>query len=276
MSASRGRKIAVSGKGGAGKTTFVSTLAKTYTEDGVEVYAIDADPAANLAGALGYPNPDDIVPISEMRELIAERTESSLKGYGAFFKLNPNVTDIPEVYRKTAGGVHFLTVGAIRKGGGGCACPENTFLKALLTNLVMHRNEVVIVDMEAGIEHLGRATIQATDALIVIVEPGRQSVNTAHSIRRLARDIGMKRVFAVANKVRSDQELAFLRSALDDWTLLGAVRYQDAIARRDLEGRPPFEENEKLLAEVRAVRETLERSLAAGPSRAVAKAAKER
>ncbi|MEW6355804.1 MAG: AAA family ATPase [Planctomycetota bacterium] len=250
-------KIAVSGKGGVGKTTFVAILARILAEEGRIAIAIDADPDANLASALGVPADANLTPIGQMRDLIAERTGASPEGYGKFFKMNPSVSDLPEKFSVEQAGVRLMVLGGVYRGGGGCACPENVFLKALLTHLILHRNEDVLVDMEAGIEHLGRATVQAVDALLVVVEPGRRSVQTAHEVRSLGADLGIKRIAAVGNKVQEPAHLEFMRTELDDVPLLGAMSYSENLIRADLAGQPSYESDPKIVKEVRIIRENL-------------------
>ncbi|MFP4056000.1 MAG: P-loop NTPase [Candidatus Brocadiia bacterium] len=260
-------KLAISGKGGVGKTTLAAALARLLAREGHEVVAIDADLDANLASALGVPDAESIRPICEMKDLIAERTESGPQGYGKLFKLNPRVSDIPETYSVVHDGVRLMVLGGTKRGGSGCACPENVFLKTLLGHLVLQREEALIVDMEAGIEHLGRATCQAIDALIVVVEPGRRSARTAETVRRMADEIGLRQVFLVANKVRSPRDLEVLRQSLPpEVPLLGAIGFDEALVTADLEGRPIAQADGKLLEEVAAIRKALKQHLEQGSS----------
>jgi CO dehydrogenase maturation factor len=257
-------KLAISGKGGVGKTTLSAVLARLFANDGCVVVAIDADLDSNLASALGVPLPKRLRPIAEMKELIEERTESGPQGYGKLFKLNPTVNDIPEKYSIVHNGVRLMVLGAPKRGGTGCACPENVFLKNLLAHLVLQRDEALIVDLEAGIEHLGRATCQGIDALIVVVEPGRRSIQTAESVLKMAKDIGVRRVFVVANKVRSPRDLSVVREALPkELPFLGAISYDESLTNADLEGRGVDEVGGKLFDEVRAIRGALLRELKA-------------
>ena len=228
-----GLKLAISGKGGVGKTTLAALLARAAAEQGYRVLAVDADPDANLATTLGFP--EEVTPLAELRELIAERA-----GSGGLIKLNPKVDDIPEQYSAYKDGIRLMVLGAVRAGGGGCACPENAFLKALLGHLLLERDEVVIVDMEAGIEPLGRGTVTGVDALLVVVDPDRRSLQTAQRVQRLARELGLERLLALANRVRGPQEEAFIRENLPPGLpLLGVVPYIEEIWRAAQEGALP-------------------------------------
>lgn len=254
-------KIAVSGKGGVGKTTFVATLAKVFAESGKKVIAIDADPVSNLAATLGIKNVSDIMPISQMKNLIKERTGASSEEYGKFFKMNPTVSDLPDKLSLEQEGIKLMILGAVKRGGGGCACPEGVFLRTLLNYLILQRDEVVIVDMEAGIEHLGRATVKAVNALIVIVEPGSKSIQTAFQVKKLADDIGLKQIYAVGNKVASDGHRALIEKGLNGMPILGFISHNDKILESDIQGRAVFTENNQLLLEVRQIKNKLEKCI---------------
>jgi CO dehydrogenase maturation factor len=234
-------KLAVSGKGGVGKTTFSSLLARTLSDQGKKVLAIDADPDANLAAALGIADADKITPIAEMKELIFERTGAQPGTIGGFFKLNPKVDDIPDTLSVKMNNIKLMRLGSVKKGGSGCLCPESTLLRALVMHVVLGRDEVVIMDMEAGIEHLGRATAQAVDKLIVVVEPGRRSIDTAEHIRRLAAEIQLNHVAVVGNKIRSPRDEEFLRKHLPDFEFLGFLPYDDTLIEADLSGASPYD-----------------------------------
>ncbi len=246
-------KIAVSGKGGVGKTTFAAFLIKALADEGNRVLAIDADPDANLAQALGADNADEIVPISQMKELIEERTDAKVGSMGSFFKLNPKVDDLPEKLSVELDNIRLMVMGGVKKGGAGCICPESTLLKNLVRHIVLARDEAVVLDMEAGLEHLGRGTAMAVDRLIVVVEPGRRSIETANQVRRLAGDIGIKRLSFVGNKIRSQKDKDFLLEQMPDFPFLGFVPYQDKIIEADLNGRPPYETDADTLAAVKAM-----------------------
>ena len=251
-------KIAISGKGGVGKTTFASFLVRALADQGIKVLAIDADPDANLAQALGFKGSEEIVPISEMKQLIEERTETKLGTMGGFFKLNPKVDDLPEKLSVEVNGVRLMVLGGVKKGGAGCICPESTLLKNLVRHLVLARDEAIVLDMEAGLEHLGRGTAMAVDRLVVVVEPGRRSVETAHQIQRLANDIGLKKISLLGNKIRSEKDEEFLVSNMPDFEFLGFIPFRGDIIEADLEGLPPFEKDREGLEAVKGMIEKLE------------------
>jgi CO dehydrogenase maturation factor len=252
-------KIAVTGKGGVGKTTLAALLAYIFAAQGESVIAIDADPDANLASALGFPS--DIIaritPIAAMEELIYERTGAQPGTTGGYFTLNPRVDDIPDHFSATYRGVRLLVLGTVKSGGAGCICPESALLRSLMTNLILFRNEVVIADMEAGIEHLGRATAQAVDAMIVVVEPGRRSLQTAETIRRLAGDLGLQNVFVVGNKIRGEQDREFIRDNLPDFRVLGFMPFSANAIRSDVEGKAVYDVAPELVAEAERIAEAL-------------------
>jgi CO dehydrogenase maturation factor len=244
-------KLAISGKGGVGKTTFAALLIRGLSDQGKHVLAIDADPDANLAAALGIVDADKITPISEMKDLIFERTEAKSGGMGGYFKLNPKVDDLPDALSVKLGNIKFMRLGEVKKGGGGCICPESTMLKALITHIVLARDEVVVMDMEAGIEHLGRATASAVDKLIVVVEPGRRSIDTAAHIRKLAGDIGLKHIVLVGNKIRGPKDEAFLRENLKGFEFLGLIPFDETLIEADLKGMSPYDVDTPAIAMVK-------------------------
>jgi len=234
-------KLAVSGKGGVGKTTFSALLIRTLNAQGKKVLAIDADPDANLAAALGIANADQITPIAEMKDLIFERTEVRPGTIGGFFKLNPKVDDLPEKLSARLENIKLMRLGGVKKGGSGCICPESTMLRALVMHVVLQRDEVVVMDMEAGIEHLGRGTATAVDKLIVVVEPGRRSIDTAEHIRLLASQIGLTRIAVVGNKIRGPADEEFLRRHLSDFDFLGFMPYDNQLIEADLNNLSPYD-----------------------------------
>jgi CO dehydrogenase maturation factor len=224
-------KIAVSGKGGIGKTTIVGFMARIFRDNGNQVLAIDADPDMNLATILGISEVDKIVPIIEYKKLIAERTGTEVGKSSPIFQMNPKVSDIPDSYCVEHEGIKLMAMGSVRKGGGGCACPENTFLKQLISHLVLLRKEVVLLDMEAGIEHLGRGTAIGVDLLVVVVEPSKASIETANRIKKLSSDIGIKHIKVICNKVRDSADKDFLKENIKDLEISGFLDYSDEIRK---------------------------------------------
>jgi CO dehydrogenase maturation factor len=262
-----GFKLAVSGKGGVGKSTVASAFARLAAAEGKRVIAIDADPAASLAACLGMGEEERrrIVPLSKRRALIEERTGAKAGGYGAIFKLNPEVSDIAEKESARFQGIHLLVLGAIEGGGTGCACPESAMLRALLADVILHKDDCAVIDFEAGLEHLGRATARGVDVLLVVVEPGSQAVETGLTIRRLAGEIGVPRVAFLGNKAASPEDEEFLRRGLAGADLIGILPHHEAVLRADREGKalvdvaPP-----DLLDRLRAAWESVQRIVAGG------------
>jgi len=250
-------KIAISGKGGVGKTLLAALLSKIFADSGYSVIAIDADPDANLAATLGFPDPDKITPISEMSSLIEERTGAKPGQAAPYYKLNPKVDDIPEAYSAKHDGIRLMVMGRVKKGGAGCYCPESALLKALLSHLLLARDEVIILDMEAGIEHLGRATAGAVDRLIVVVEPGRRAVETAYTVNKLASDIGLPNVALVGNKIRRQSDREFLISSLPGFDFLGFIPYDQAIVDADLANLPPAGASQPVTSEIKSIYQAL-------------------
>ncbi|MFC1974252.1 AAA family ATPase [Chloroflexota bacterium] len=253
-------KLAITGKGGVGKTTTAGLLARLYAADGNQVLAIDANPDANLGSALGI-SPEEIskiTPIAEMEELIQERTGAKSGTVGGFFKLNPRVDDIPDRFSAARDGIKLLIMGTVKKGGGGCICPESTLLKSLMSHLLLGRSEVVILDMDAGVEHIGRGTAESVDAFITVVEPGRRSIETAKAIKALAQDIGIKKTYVVGNKVRNEADRQFIAQNVVDFELLGFISYNPKAVEADLTGRSVFDIDPAVVNETRKIKEKLE------------------
>jgi CO dehydrogenase maturation factor len=235
-------KVAIGGKGGVGKTTVTSLLARCLAADELnKVIAIDADPVANLAAGLGIPEDEPITPIAELRDLIAERTGAEPGTMGGFFTLNPKVDDIPDRFSKQKDGVKLLVMGTVQSGGSGCICPESTILKALMNHLVLFRDEVVLMDMEAGVEHLGRATSGSMDALVIIVNPGARSRAAAGKIKQLGQDIGIQKIIVLGNRVTGPEDEQLIRESLPGHDILGFVPEMEEVALADRNGVRPFE-----------------------------------
>lgn len=238
-------KLAVTGKGGVGKTTVAALITKRLARQGSRVIAIDADPDANLASALGFADAGSITPIADMEALIEERTGAKPGQSGSFFTINPKVDDLPEKLWVEHNGIRLMVMGTVKKGGGGCVCPESVLLKNLVSHVVFYREDMVVMDMEAGIEHLGRGTASAVDMIIIVVEPGKRSAETAARIRSLAGDLGIRRIGIVGNKVRSPRDEEFIRACAGGIPVLGFLPYDPRLIEADLagSGAPPVYED---------------------------------
>lgn len=249
-------KLAITGKGGTGKSTIAGILTHYYKNDGYKVLAVDADPDANLASAIGIPaeKASSIIPISEQRKLIKERTGANPGQFGQLFKMNPTVHDIPDEFCIDYQGIKLLVMGAIRKGGSGCACPENVLLRSLLSEIILNRDEVIIVDMEAGIEHLGRATAKSIDKMIIIVEPGSRSISTAKTIMRMAKEIAIQSLVIVGNKIQDEKQKDWISKKFSQDQILGMISYHEIIRDADLQQQPLIELlDEKLKREFKKI-----------------------
>src|SRR5512143_1318988 len=263
-------KLAISGKGGVGKTTLAALLAQAYADLGRNVLAADADPSPCLAGALGFPEElrQQLHPIAEMDELIEERTGAKPGTRGGFFTINPRVDDIPDRFSVTYRGVKLLEMGSVDLGGSGCICPESAMLKTLFTHLLFRTDDILILDMYAGVEHLGRATVDFVDAMIVVVEPTRRSLGTAAQIKQLANDIGLTRLWLVGNKIRNEDEAAFLTTETPGLPVLGFLPADLKVQEADRLGVPVYDH-------VPALRQSAE-SMACALSEQIAEASTER
>jgi CO dehydrogenase maturation factor len=236
-------KLAITGKGGVGKTTLTALLAQAYADMGRQVLAVDADPSPCLAGALGFPEElrAQLHPIAEMDALIEERTGAKPGTVGGFFTINPRVDDIPERFSVLHRGVRLLEMGSVELGGSGCICPEAAMLKTLFTHLLFRKDDVLLLDMYAGVEHLGRATVDFVDAMLIVVEPTRRSLGTAAQIKKLANDIGLTKLYLVGNKVRDDEEASFLESETPGLPVLGFLPADMKVQEADRLGIPVYD-----------------------------------
>ena len=248
-------KIAVAGKGGVGKTTIAGTLARLLARDGHSVIAVDADPAMNLKFALGIiENP---APVSDLKNLIFERT-GAYTGTG-IYKLNPKVDDIIAKYgAKGPDGVTLLVMGTVEQGGSGCVCPESAFLRSLLRHILFKEN-TVIMDMEAGIEHLGRGTAKGVDLMLTVVEPGMRSVETVGRIKKLGEDIGIKNMVAVINKVTDSEIVKKVETKLNAMNipLLGVIPYEQALIKADMESKAPLDIGGEVVERIKRIKEKI-------------------
>lgn len=254
-------KIAITGKGGVGKTTVSALLSHIYAREGKKVISVDADPDANLASALGISRNevDKIRPIAEIAELIEERTGAKPGTSGGIFKINPKVDDIPEGFGYKINNITLLVMGKSKFAASGCYCPEHALLRRLLKHLIVERDEIVIVDMEAGIEHLTRGTAEGVDAFIVVIEPGQRSVQTALAVKNLAAGLGVKKVYAIANKVRKEQDLQFIKNSIGDIELLGQMSFNEDIMESDIKALPAYEASKQTLEEAEMIKKNLDK-----------------
>ena len=258
-------KLAISGKGGVGKTTLTALLTQVYADAGRDVLAVDADPAPCLAGALGVPDElrQQLKPVSEMEDLIYERTGAKPGTTGGFFTINPRVDDIPDRFSVKHRNVRLLEMGAVDIGGSGCICPESALLKTLATHLLFRKDDVLILDMYAGVEHLGRATVDFVDAMLVVVEPTRRSLGTAAQIKKLANDIGLTRLWMIGNKVRNDDEAAFLQAETPELPVLGVLPADLAVQEADRLGVAVYDHVPALRQAAEQMAQSLESELQA-------------
>ena len=252
-----GIKIAIGGKGGVGKTTVCAVWARIFAEDGFDVLAVDADPNTNLCAAFGIPSEQSPEPLVKMKQLIAERTGTGKDTIGAYFRLNPKVSDLPEKYWLKVDGLKLLVLGGITQAGTGCACPEGAFLKSLLTNTILQRQEVVLVDLAAGPEFMGRASVQGIDALVVVVEPGSRSIETAINIARMAKELGIKQVAAIVNKITDAGQVETIKSQLAGMPILADIGYYPAVQEADLQRKAVFKTSPELVERLRQAKNAL-------------------
>ena len=252
-----GLKIAICGKGGVGKTTVCAVWSQLFAQEGFEVLAIDADSNPNLSLAFGIPAQSRPQPLIDMKELIEERTGAQKGAIGQYFKMNPQVGDLAEKYALKVAGVKLLVLGGIDQAGSGCACPEGAFLKAFLSHSILHTEEMILVDLEAGMEFLGRASVQGVDALVVVVEPGGRSIEAANNMARMGREMGIKVVAAIANKINDPAQTEVVKTQLKDMVLLGSIRYNRQVQEADLKREAVITAPKELIEQLREAKEAL-------------------
>ena len=253
----QGVKIAIGGKGGVGKTTVCAIWAKLFAESGFDVLAIDADPNANLALAFGIALEQNPEPLIRMKQLIAERTSTDKDAVGVYFRLNPKVSDLPEKYWIETNGLKLLVLGAITEAGSGCACPEGAFLKALLRHTILQRREMVFVDLAAGVEFMGRASVQGIDALVLVVEPGGRSIKTANNLVKMARELGIGYIGAIANKITDPSQRDVIQAQLKEVDLLGSIYYSRSLQEADLRHAPVYEADAAAIDQLKQAKQLL-------------------
>jgi CO dehydrogenase maturation factor len=256
-------KIAISGKGGVGKTTLAGAICRYFAENGKRVLAVDADPDANLPSAIGI-EPEklsEIRPLAALKELVAERTGATPGTMGGMFKLNPKVDDIPDEYSVEHKGIKLITLGTVPKGGSGCLCPEATLLRTLMRHIMVGRDESVVLDMEAGLEHLARSSTESMDALIVVVEPGQRAIQTAHQIKRLASDLGVEKIWVVGNKIVDDDDKKVIEEGLSPLPILGFMAMSEEIRKADRLGVSPYDLDPNLKESVREICKKIEEGI---------------
>ena len=254
-------KIAVSGKGGVGKTLVAGVLAEFLVRRGFKVLAIDADPAPNLALTLGIPldEANKIIPVSENKELIESKTKTDFAGV---YRLSFTVEDIIEKFAvESPYGVNLLVMGTVRSAGQGCTCPANAVIRALLRHLIVARDEAVVMDMEAGVEHMGRGTARHVDTMLIVADPGMKSLETTRKIYGLANEAGIKRVFLVGNKVATTRGQQSIKefATRNRIPLLELIPYDDMLLKADMCGETPlkYADDSKSLATIHKLGERL-------------------
>ncbi len=239
-------KVAVSGKGGVGKTLIAGGLARGFVERGLKTMAIDADSSPNLALTLGLSAEETrkIVPISENKTLVESKTST---GYSGVYNLNFTVDDIVKQYSvATPLGVNLIVMGTVQSMGAGCMCAPNAVIRALLRHLVVERGEAVVLDLEAGVEHIGRGTARHVDALLIVADSNLKSLEIAKHIHDMAKDAGMKQLYLVGNRVMNEAQREAIQSFAEKngLSLLTFVPFDQKVIEADMLGETPLKNME--------------------------------
>jgi len=242
-------KIAVSGKGGVGKTLIAAGLARGFAERGLKTIAIDADSSPNLALTLGLSTEEarKIVPISENKELVESKTDT---GYSGVYRLSFTVDDIVREYSvKTPLNVNLIVMGTVKSMESGCMCAPNAVIRALLRHLIVERNEAIVLDLEAGVEHIGRGTAKHVDSLLIIADSNLKSLETAKHIHDLAANAGMKQLYLIGNRVMNTTQKTAIQNYAkkNKLTLLTTIPFDPKITEADMNGKTPLT-NKKIKA----------------------------
>ena len=259
-------KITVCGKGGCGKSTVSALLAKEFERMGKTVLVADSDESNyGLHRQLGVKLPRDFTEYFGGKEkafktmMAGEILDTvKLSAFAKKFYSEPfTLNEIPEEYISRNNGVMLISSGKIHQANEGCACTMNSILKQFIQHLTVGKNEVVLLDMEAGLEHLGRGTTEGMDQFIVVIEPGARSVQTYRNVKRLAEELGVKKVRVVANKIRDVSDEAFVKDRIPESDLLGFVHYNPEIMNADREGVSPYDFSQTAVDEIKKIKEKL-------------------
>lgn len=244
-----------------GKTTVSSILAQTLFCEGKRILAIDADPNGNLAQALGYDAAQRgrITPLIERKDIIKERTGAAPGEFGGAFVLNPKVDDFVDRFSVDINGLKLIVTGELKEALTGCYCPENALLRSFMSHLFMERDEWVILDMEAGFEHLTRGTAESVNIMLIVVEPGQRAARTAMKITKLAEQLGIQEIGYVLNKIHNNNQSLALAGMIDADKIMGEIPYDIEAVEADLAGAAPFERCPALLQSMKEIRKNLER-----------------